>query len=98
MLTLGIETSCDETASAVLENDKKVLSSIVSSSIARQKPFGGVVPEIASRHHLECIDIVVEEALKKAGTTLPKLDLIAVTQGPGLIGALLVGTSFAKTL
>ncbi len=98
MLTLGIETSCDETAAAILEDDKKILSSIISSSIAKQKPFGGVVPEIASRHHLENIDIVVEAALKEAGKSLRDLDLVAVTQGPGLIGALLVGTSFAKTL
>ncbi|MBI4430597.1 MAG: tRNA (adenosine(37)-N6)-threonylcarbamoyltransferase complex transferase subunit TsaD [Candidatus Omnitrophica bacterium] len=98
MLTLGIETSCDETAAAVLEDGKKVLSSVVASSIARQKPFGGVVPEIASRHHLENIDVVVDTALKEAGVPLHDVDLVAVTQGPGLIGALLVGTSFAKTL
>lgn len=98
MLTLGIETSCDETAAAVLEGEKKVLSNIISSSIAKHKPFGGVVPEIASRHHLENIDRVVETALKEAAVSLNEIDLVAVTQGPGLIGALLVGVSFAKTL
>lgn len=98
MFTLGIETSCDETAAAVLEDDRKVLSNIISSSVAKHQPFGGVVPEIASRHHLENIDVVVSLALEKAGVSIADIGLIAVTQGPGLIGALLVGTSFAKTL
>lgn len=98
MLTLGIETSCDETAAAVLEGDSRVLSNVISSSIAKHQPFGGVVPEIASRHHLENIDTVVRCAIKEAGISLGQIDLIAVTQGPGLIGALLVGTSFAKML
>lgn len=98
MITLGIETSCDETSCAVLKNTDKVLSNIISSSLFRHKPFGGVVPEIASRHCLEQIDTVFAEALREAKTKAEKIDLIAVTEGPGLIGSLLVGISFAKAL
>ena len=98
MITLGIETSCDETSCAVLENGRRILSNIVSSSLARHEPFGGVVPEIASRHCLEEIDFVFRAALRKAEITPQDLDLIAVTQGPGLVGSLLVGLSFAKAL
>lgn len=98
MLTLGIETSCDETSSAVLENGDRILSNVVSSSLAQHQPFGGVVPEIASRHCLEQIDLVFRLALRKAKVSEKDLDLIAVTQGPGLIGSLLVGLSFAKAL
>ncbi len=98
MLTLGIETSCDETACAVLKNGDEILSSVVSSSLFRHRPFGGVVPEIASRHCLEQIDFVFKTALKKAGVSKEDLNLIAVTRGPGLVGSLLVGLSFAKAL
>jgi len=98
LLTLGIETSCDETSCAVLEGRDKVRSNIVSSSLPRHQPFGGVVPEIASRHCLEQIDLVFDQALKQASVKPQDLDLIAVTKGPGLIGSLLVGVSFAKSL
>ncbi len=98
MYTLGIETSCDETACAILKNGTHILSSVISSSLARHKPFGGVVPEIASRHSLEAIDLVFEEALQKAKLRTEDLDLIAVTRGPGLIGSIFVGVSFAKAL
>jgi len=98
VLTLGIETSCDETSCAVLEGRDKICSNIVSSSLFRHKPFGGVVPEIASRHCLEQIDTVFKEALKEAKVKPGDLDLVAVTEGPGLIGSLLVGITFAKSL
>ncbi len=98
MLTLGIETSCDETSCAVLEGRGIIKSNIVSSSLFQHQPFGGVVPEIASRHCLEQIDLVYAQALKKAGVKASDLDLIAVTRGPGLIGSLLVGICFGKTL
>jgi len=98
MLTLGIETSCDETAVAVVKNGKEVLSNIVSSSLHLHKPYGGIVPEIASRHHVELIDTCLARALKEAGCKLNKIDLIAVTCGPGLVGALLIGVAFAKAL
>ncbi len=98
MLTLGIETSCDETSFAVLKNGRLILSNVVSSSLFRHKPFGGIVPEIASRHSLEQVDTVFHEALKKAKIKPRDLDLVAVTEGPGLIGSLLVGVCFAKSL
>ncbi len=98
MLTLGIETSCDETSCAVLKDGDKILSNIISSSLAKHRPFGGVVPEIASRHCLEQIDEVFKLALKKAKVPASRLDLVAVTRGPGLVGSLLVGLSFAKAL
>ncbi len=98
MLILGIESSCDDTAAAILQDDQQVLSNIVSSQDSIHARFGGVVPELASRSHLESIHPVVEEALYRAGTTLPDIDLIAVTQGPGLIGSLLVGFCYGKAL
>ncbi len=98
MLTLGIETSCDETSCAVLENGGRILSNVVSSSLARHRPFGGVVPEIASRHCLEQMNLVFEAALREAKVSKGKINLIAVTRGPGLVGSLLVGLSFAKAL
>ena len=98
MFVLGIETSCDETSAAVLKDGDQVLSNIISSSLFRHKPFGGIVPEIASRHALEQIDTVLQEALTEAKVGLRDLDLIAVTSGPGLIGSLLVGVAFAKAL
>ena len=96
MLLLGIETSCDETAAAVVEDGKTILSSIVSSQIAVHHRYGGVVPELASRKHIEAIVPVVREAIGTAGKPLSDFDAIAVTRGPGLVGALLVGFSFAK--
>ena len=98
MLILGIETSCDETSASVVEDGARILSNIVSSQVEVHAPFGGVVPEIASRHHLQTLRPVVERALHDAGTRLEDLDAVAVTQGPGLIGALLVGICFAKSL
>src|ERR671918_718566 len=98
MIILGIESSCDETAAAVLEDGRRVRSSIVASQAAVHAPYGGVVPELASRRHLEVIVPVVERALTEAGVRLGDLDGIAVTQGPGLVGSLLVGCSLAKSL
>lgn len=97
-LILGIESSCDETAAAVVKNGSVILSNVINSQIELHKKFGGVVPEIASRKHIESIDAVVQEALDEAGVTLDDIDAIAVTYGPGLVGALLVGVSFAKGL
>ncbi|SNZ15307.1 O-sialoglycoprotein endopeptidase [Terribacillus aidingensis] len=97
-LILAIETSCDETAAAVIEGGTVIRSNVVASQIESHKRFGGVVPEIASRHHVEQITIVIEEALQQAGVEKKDLDAIAVTQGPGLIGALLVGVNAAKAL
>lgn len=95
---LAIETSCDETAAAVVENGREVLSNVISSQIDLHTLYGGVVPEIASRKHLEVIDEVVKEALEKADKTLEEIDAIGVTYGPGLVGALLVGLSHAKAM
>mgnify|MGYP000963245076 FL=1 len=98
VLILAIESSCDETAASVIENGRNVLSNIISSQIEIHKEYGGVVPEVASRKHIENINGVVEEALKKAEVKSDKIDGIAVTYGPGLVGALLVGVNFAKGL
>ncbi|HUR96924.1 MAG TPA: tRNA (adenosine(37)-N6)-threonylcarbamoyltransferase complex transferase subunit TsaD [Pyrinomonadaceae bacterium] len=98
MLVLGIETSCDETAAAVVRNGSEILSSIIASQIGMHKPFGGVVPELASREHLEKIEPIVREALAQASVEFSDVDAIAVTQGPGLIGSLLVGVCYAKAL
>jgi tRNA N6-adenosine threonylcarbamoyltransferase len=95
---LGIETSCDETAAAVVQSGEKLLSNVVSSQIATHQPYGGVVPELASREHLRAIVPVVRQALAEAGETYRSVTSIAVTQGPGLAGALLVGISYAKAL
>lgn len=97
-IILGIETSCDETAAAVIKNGREILSNVVASQIESHKRFGGVVPEIASRHHVEAITLVVEEALEKAEISWDDLDGIAVTEGPGLVGALLIGVNAAKAL
>ena len=97
-LILAIESSCDETAAAVVKNGREVLSNVISSQIELHKLYGGVVPEIASRKHIEKINQVIEEALEEAGTTLQQIDAIAVTYGPGLVGALLVGVSAAKAI
>ncbi|MGH9391260.1 MAG: tRNA (adenosine(37)-N6)-threonylcarbamoyltransferase complex transferase subunit TsaD, partial [Vicinamibacteria bacterium] len=98
MKVLGIETSCDDTAFAVLDGRSKVLSNFVSSQTALHRPYGGVVPELASRHHLENIEPLFQETLSEAGVSLSDIDAVAVTAGPGLIGSLLVGVSFAKAL
>jgi N6-L-threonylcarbamoyladenine synthase len=98
MLILGIETSCDETAAAVIEDGRKVRSNVVASQMKTHAPFGGVVPELASREHLDRIVQVVDKALSEAGVSLEAVDGIAVTRGPGLIGSLLVGLSYAKSL
>ena len=95
---LGIESSCDETAAAVVKNGREVLSNIISSQIVIHRKFGGVVPEIASRKHIENIMPVIDEALQQANVTLDDIDAVAVTYGPGLVGALLVGLSAAKSL
>lgn len=98
MLILGIESSCDETAVAVVEGGVRIRSSIVASQVSTHAIYGGVVPELASRMHLETIDPLVDQALAQAGVGLDDIDGIAATQGPGLIGALLVGFSYAKAL
>lgn len=98
IITLGIETSCDETSAAVVVNGRKILSNVISSQIDLHKRFGGVVPEIASRKHVELVMPVINQALEEAGISLEQLDLIGVTYGPGLVGALLVGLSAAKGL
>ncbi len=98
MNILGIETSCDETAAAVVKDGTSILASVVSSQVEVHHRYGGVVPELASRKHIEAIVPVVDESLIKAGLPLAEIDAIAATQGPGLVGALLVGFSFAKSL
>jgi N6-L-threonylcarbamoyladenine synthase len=97
-LILGIESSCDETAVAVVKNGREVLSNVINTQIDLHKRYGGVVPEIASRKHIETIDAVIDEALEQAGISFSDIDAIAVTYGPGLVGALLVGVSTAKAL
>ncbi len=98
MRILGIETSCDETSAAVVTDDLSLLSNVVLSQDTIHAPYGGIVPELASRQHIRSIPYVVAESLERAGTTLAEIDALAVTQGPGLIGSLLVGVSFAKGL
>lgn len=95
---LAIESSCDETAAAVVKNGREVLANVISSQIELHTLYGGVVPEIASRKHIEKINQVIEEALRQAGMTLREMDAVAVTYGPGLVGALLVGVSAAKAI
>jgi N6-L-threonylcarbamoyladenine synthase len=97
-MILAIETSCDETAAALLDSSGRLRANVISSQAELHARFGGVVPEVASRRHLELIEPVVREAMEEAGATLEQLDSIAVTQGPGLIGALLVGISAAKAI
>ncbi|QMT17985.1 tRNA (adenosine(37)-N6)-threonylcarbamoyltransferase complex transferase subunit TsaD [Planococcus maritimus] len=96
IFVLGIETSCDETAASVVKNGTEIISNVVASQIESHKRFGGVVPEIASRHHVEQITIVIEEALQQANLQPSELSAVAVTEGPGLVGALLVGVNAAK--
>ncbi len=97
-MILGIETSCDETAAAVIRGGNEIVSSVISSQIESHKRFGGVVPEIASRHHVEQMTLVVEEALEQASCSMDDIDAIAVTEGPGLVGALIIGVNTAKAL
>lgn len=98
MNILSIETSCDETSASIVKNGQVILSNVISSQIDIHRKYGGVVPELASRHHLENINIVIAEALKKAHLQMTDIDALAVTQGPGLVGSLLVGIMAAKTL
>ena len=98
ILTLGIESSCDETSVSVVKNGREVLSNVINTQIDIHTIYGGVVPEIASRNHIDNISAVTKEALKEANVTLDDIDVIAVTYGPGLVGALLVGLSYAKAL
>lgn len=98
MLILALESSCDDTAAAVLEDGSRVLASVISSQHSVHEKYGGVVPELASRCHIEAVWPVAEEALRQAGVTLDEIGLIAATQGPGLVGCLLVGFTFAKSL
>ena len=98
VLILSVESSCDETAVALVKNGREVLANVVSTQIEIHKQFGGVVPEVASRNHIKNIDTVLDEALAQAGRTLQDIDAVAVTYGAGLMGALLVGVNFAKTL
>jgi len=98
IITLGIESSCDETSVSIVKNGREVLSNCINSQIKIHEEYGGVVPEIASRCHTEVINGIMKEALKEAKVTLDDIDAIAVTQGPGLVGALLVGVSYAKGL
>ena len=93
-----MESSCDETAVAILKNGREVLANVVSTQIELHKKFGGVVPEVASRKHIENIDAVFQEAIDEANIKLEDIDHVAVTYGPGLVGALLVGLSYAKAL
>ena len=97
-LTLAIESSCDETAAAVLSGGRDVLSDVVSSQIEIHEKYGGVVPEIASRHHLTAVNSVIDDALNKAGVTLDDIDLVGVTCGPGLVGSLVIGIAAAKAI
>ena len=98
IITLSMESSCDETAVAILKNGREVLANVVSTQIELHKKFGGVVPEVASRKHIENIDAVFQEAIDEANIKLEDIDHVAVTYGPGLVGALLVGLSYAKAL
>lgn len=98
MLVLGIETSCDETSAAIVEDGKRILSNIIASQTDLHSKFGGVVPELASRRHIQVIVPIINESLSVAGITLKDVDGIAVTQGPGLIGSLLIGISISKAL
>jgi N6-L-threonylcarbamoyladenine synthase len=98
MRLLAIETSCDETAAAVVEDERQILSNVVSSQAQIHAPYGGVVPEVASRHHIENICPVISQALRDAEVDFPEIDAVAVTQGPGLVGSLLVGIQSAKAI
>ncbi|EPZ38635.1 MULTISPECIES: tRNA (adenosine(37)-N6)-threonylcarbamoyltransferase complex transferase subunit TsaD [Anoxybacillus] len=98
IFVLGIETSCDETAAAIVKNGREIVANVVASQMESHQRFGGVVPEIASRHHVEQITLVLEETMKQANMDVSEIDAIAVTEGPGLVGALLIGVNAAKAL
>ncbi|MGN6670476.1 MAG: tRNA (adenosine(37)-N6)-threonylcarbamoyltransferase complex transferase subunit TsaD [Candidatus Nucleicultricaceae bacterium] len=98
MIVLGIETSCDETAAAVVDSNRTILSNVLHSQLYTHRPFGGVVPEIAARHHLDVLPDIIKEALKKANVSFEDLDGIAATTGPGLVGGVMIGMMMAKTL
>src|SRR5215831_4471170 len=98
MLVLGIETSCDETAASIVEDGQRILSNVIHSQVKTHTPYGGVVPELASREHLAKIKPIVDQAFHDADKTLDDIDGIAATAGPGLIGSLLVGLTYAKSL
>ena len=98
MYILGIESSCDETSASIVKNGTEEIATVISSQIDVHKDFGGVVPEIASRHHVKNVTMVLEECLEKANMTMDDIDAIAITYGPGLIGSLLIGLETAKTL
>ncbi|MBM7588223.1 N6-L-threonylcarbamoyladenine synthase [Bacillus pakistanensis] len=98
LYVMGIETSCDETAVSIIKNGTEIISNVVASQIESHKRFGGVVPEIASRHHVEQVTVMIEEALHQGNMTITSIDAIAVTEGPGLVGALLIGVNAAKAL
>ena len=98
IITLGIESSCDETSVAIVKNGREVLTNVINTQIETHKQFGGVVPEIASRKHIENISDVTKQALKEANMNFKDIDLVACTYGPGLVGALLVGVGYAKAL
>ena len=98
MIVLGIESTCDETAASLVEDGRRLLSNVISTSVKEQALYGGVVPEIASRRHCEFISVTVKKALLDAGKTMDDVDAVAVTFAPGLIGAVLVGVNFAKGL
>ena len=98
MLVLGIESTCDETACSIVKDGREILSNVVSSQIDLHREYGGVVPELACRRHVDVLIPIIEESLKQAKATLSDIDLIAVAHGPGLIGALLIGISAAKSL
>ncbi|MCL2839275.1 MAG: tRNA (adenosine(37)-N6)-threonylcarbamoyltransferase complex transferase subunit TsaD [Defluviitaleaceae bacterium] len=98
MIVLGIESSCDETSAAIVKDGREVLSNVISSQVELHAPFGGVVPELAARRHIECIDSIVDEALQQANIHFSAIDAYAVANGPGLAGALLVGLNYAKAL
>lgn len=98
IITLGIESSCDETSVAIVKNGREVLTNIINTQIEIHKQFGGVVPEIASRKHIDNISNVTKQALKEANMSFEDIDVVACTYGPGLVGALLVGVGYAKAL
>ncbi|MDP6451605.1 MAG: tRNA (adenosine(37)-N6)-threonylcarbamoyltransferase complex transferase subunit TsaD, partial [Lentisphaeria bacterium] len=98
MIVLGIETSCDETAAAVVRDGHQVLANVIASQVAKHAPYGGVVPELAAREHLQAVDPIVRQAVEQAAITIEDVDAVAVTATPGLLPALLVGVAYAKGL
>ncbi|MBR4407732.1 MAG: tRNA (adenosine(37)-N6)-threonylcarbamoyltransferase complex transferase subunit TsaD, partial [Clostridia bacterium] len=98
IIVLGIESSCDETSVSIVKNGREILSNVVATQIEIHRRFGGVVPEVASRNHILALNSVFDDALKEAGISLSQIDAVAVTYGAGLVGALLVGVNFAKSI